>query len=60
LWVNGTEVGTDTNGNVFSADTLTKLGFVLSNTINPFIGNIKDVRYFDRALTDAELIELTT
>jgi hypothetical protein len=59
LWVNGTEVGTDTNGNVFSADTLTKLGFVLNNTINPFIGNTKMVAVFKEALSDTELACLT-
>jgi len=60
LWVNGTEVAPDTSGNTFSADTLSKLGFILSTDINPFIGNVKDVRVYNTALTDAELIALTS
>ena len=60
LWVNGTEVATDTSGNTFSADTLSKLGFVLGASTNPFIGNVKSVAVFKEALTDEELTALTT
>lgn len=60
LWVNGTEIATDTSGNTFSADTLSKLGFVLSTSTNPFIGNVKDVRVYNEALTDAQLQALTS
>ena len=58
LWVNGVERATDTSGSVsISLDTL---NFDNGGGANDFYGKVKDVRYFDRALTDAELTELTT
>ena len=57
LFVNGIERATDTSGNVITG--LDVLDFDISTT-NEFYGNVKDLRYFDRALTDAELTELTT
>ena len=59
LFLNGTKVGTDTNGGVPIG--LDRLNFADSNgTTNPFIGNVKDVRVYNTALTDQELAALTT
>jgi hypothetical protein len=60
LWVNGTNVVTDLIGNVPVG--LNELAFDDGNTTNnsPFYGRCKDLRYYDTALTDAQLTELTT
>jgi hypothetical protein len=58
LFVNGIEVATDTSGNTFSANTLSKLGFVLGTSTNPFIGNVKTVAVFE-ALDNDQLERLT-
>ncbi len=60
LWIDGIEVATDSSGNTFSADTLSKVGFVLDTSINPFYGKVKALAVFDRALTDQELTDLTS
>ena len=60
LWIDGTEVATDTSGNTFSADTLSAVGFVLGTSTNPFYGKVKALTVFNTALTDAELTELTS
>jgi len=60
LFVNGIEVATDTSGNTFSANTLSKLGFVLGASTNPFIGNVRSVAVFKEALTDEELVKITS
>ncbi len=59
LWVNGIEVGTDTSGTTFSANTLQKIDFDFTNNYF-FYGKTKNLKVFKRALTDAELQELTT
>ena len=59
LWVNGSEVGTDTNGIVFPVNTLNKLAFDNSSGSQNFYGNTKDLRVYSTALTDEELIYLT-
>ena len=58
LWVNGSEVATDTSGN--TPINLSEFAFDSGNGTLPFAGNVKDVRYYNTALTDAELQELTT
>ena len=60
FWVNGVKVDTDLVGSVFSANTLTKLSFNRGGGSLPFYGNTKDLRIYDKALTDDELIKLTT
>ena len=60
LWVNGTEVATDTSGSTFSANTLNRLGLDNGASGELFYGNVKDLQVFTTALTDAELIALTT
>ena len=57
LWVNGLEVGTDTNGLVGA--TLSQLKFDYNN-FSDFYGNTKQIQYFDTTLTDSELEQLTS
>jgi len=59
LYVNGTEVNTDTSGSVVAANTFTTLKFQRGDGSNYFYGKVKEVKVFRRALTDAELTELT-
>lgn len=58
LWVNGTEVATDTSGNTFTTNTLNDLSFNL-NGIYDFYGKTKQLMVFDEALSDEELSDLT-
>ena len=58
IWVNGIEVATDTNGN--TPVGLVQLNFDNCCGTDNFYGNIKQLQYFDSALTDLELQELTT
>jgi hypothetical protein len=59
LWVNGIEVATSiaTTGNHSNLD---RLNFDFGQGSNDFYGNIKQIQYFDTALTDLELQQLTT
>ena len=59
LWVNGVEVGTDTSGNTFLADTLNQLNFD-TTALEYFYGKTKALAVWKEALSDAELTELTT
>jgi len=59
LWIDGDEVGTDTNGSVNSAGTFTQLNFDDGAGNTDFYGKVKEVKVFRRALTDSELQELT-
>ena len=58
LWVNGTERATDTSGN--TPIGLSKLSLDRGDGGNDFYGKVKDVRVYNTALTDAELIALTS
>jgi len=58
LWVNGIEVDTDDNGSILVG--LNKLSFDRGDGLFDFFGNTKQIQYFDTALTDQELQELTT
>jgi len=60
LWVNGVEVGTDTSGTTFTANTLTKLNFDSGSGAEDFYGKCKAVAVFKEALSDDELTQLTT
>jgi hypothetical protein len=61
LWIDGVEVGTDTSGSTIPSGTLTKLAFSeISTTGGAFRGNTKDIKIYPKALSDAELINLTT
>ena len=58
FWVNGIEVGTSTA--TLSLTGLSQLSFNLSIGGNVFYGNVKDIRVYNEALTDAQLQTLTT
>ena len=61
LWVDGFEADSSNSGSVFGANTLTQLDFLkaVNSSLN-FYGNIKQIQYFNTALTDEELKELTS
>ena len=61
LWVDGTERATDASGAVFSADTLDSLQFEQGAGSSLFFyGKCKAIKVYKEALSDAELIALTT
>jgi len=61
LWVNGIELATDTSGTVPAEGTLNKLDFANFNGSSlPFEGKTKQVQYFDSALADTQLEQLTS
>ena len=61
IFVNGFLLGIDLTSNVFSSNILNKINFNGgANGITNFYGNIKQIQYFDTALTDSELQALTT
>lgn len=62
LFVDGVKVGTDTNGNVLSADTFTNLALNsgITGIGQPFEGKIKCIAVYKDFLTDSELIALTS
>ena len=61
LFVNGVEIGNIVADASYPAGTLTDLDFSLWNSSTaPFYGNTKDLKIYDKALTDDELVELTT
>ena len=58
IWLNGSEVVTDTTGNM--PVSLDRLNFDGGNLSNDFYGKTKSVAVYKEALTDAELTCLTT
>ena len=60
-WVNGFEIGVDSSGITFPSGTLDRINFDIGYTSsNPFYGKTKQIQYFQTALTDSELEELTS
>ena len=60
MFVNGVEIVNE-SGTLFSAGLFTDLTFTRGDSIyDKFVGNTKDVRIYNTALTDQELIALTT
>ena len=58
LWINGIKLLTDTVGSTpIGLDTL---GFRAGGGTNPLHGSVKQIQYFDSALTDSELEKLTS
>lgn len=57
LWLNGVEVGTNTSA--ISLSGLSNLSFDQTGNLN-WYGNVKDMRVYNEALTDAQLQTLTT
>lgn len=60
LWVDGTEVATDSSGTTFAADLLSELAFDNGGGGNLFFGKVKQALVFNEALTDSELATLTS
>ena len=59
LFLNGVKIAT-TTGVSFSPSTLNSLNFDFGNGSEDFYGNVKDIKVYNTALTDAELIALTS
>ena len=60
LWVDGSQRSTDTSGSVSSAGTLNVINFDAGNGNSDFYGKVKGLAVYNEALTDAQLIELTS
>ena len=60
LWINGTKVAQDLIGNTFSGSTLSTLQTSLPNGTMRFFGSINSIALFKTALTDTQLLQLTT
>ena len=58
LWINGIKLLTDTLGS--TPIGLSNLGFRAGGGTNPLHGSAKQIQYFDSALTDSELEQLTS
>ena len=58
LFVNGTKVGTDVSGVVFTPNTLNNLSFHQGYS-NYLYGNVQNLMVFPSALTDEQLADLT-
>jgi len=60
IWVDGVEVATSTNTFSF-AEVLDNLSFDYNgNSVLPFFGNTKGLKYYPKALADVQLEDLTT
>ena len=60
FWIDGVEVGSDTGGITFSADTLNSLQLTYGSGGNYTNGKIKQLQVYPTALSDSELTSLTT
>jgi len=60
FFVNGFELDSSNSGSTFSDGTLTELAFDDGGGSNDFYGNTKQVQYYNSALTDSELEQLTS
>ncbi len=60
LWINGFEVDTDTVSTIFPPNTLDDLKFGVVGAGSNFYGKTKQLQYFETALADSELEELTS
>lgn len=58
LWVNGIEVDTSLSGATLASNTLEELK--LNQASNEFLGEIRQIKVYNTALTDTELQTLTT
>ena len=58
FWINGVEVDTDTSGN--TPVGLSKLSFNRGDGTQIFFGNTKNIQVFNTALSDSDLLSLTT
>ncbi len=61
IWINGIEVGTASSGSLNPSGTFNQLAFARGGANNtPFYGNTKQLQYYNSALTDSELEQLTS
>ena len=61
FWIDGVEVGTDTSSTIFSPNVLSNIEFSFpTDGGGGFASNTRQIMIFNTALTDAELIALTT
>ena len=61
LYMNGSVIASDTSGSTFSANTLDVIKFAgFTGTTQEFYGKVKGLAVYNEALTDAQLIELTS
>ena len=60
LWFNGIKVASDNSGITFEDGVLNRLNFDFGTGAYDFYGNIKQIQYYDSALTDSELEKLTS
>jgi len=61
LYINGTQIASDSSGDIFPSNTLNSLNFNFDNSSSshPYKGKVKMVAVFKEALTDLELEKLT-
>jgi hypothetical protein len=60
FFLNGTKINSSTITNAFSANTLNDLSFDVGGGTQQFRGKVKGLKLYNTALTDQELINLTT
>jgi hypothetical protein len=60
IYVNGSKIYSNLSIPTFPANTLDRLNFDIGTGSNIFYGKCKDLRVYNTALTDAELISLTS
>ena len=61
IWLDGTEIHTDTSASVPAADTLNQLSFNNGTAAtHQFRGKVKQLQVYKTALSDAQLTSLTT
>ena len=60
LWVDGVEVGSDTSGSSFPANTLNSINFNSGSGGDIFLRKSKQLQVYDTALTDTQLAALTS
>lgn len=59
FWINGFKVGSETTSTILPSG-LNQLSFNGTSNYNPFYGNTKQLQYYNTALTDSELEQLTS
>ena len=60
IFINGVKILTDTSATMPSLETFDRLNLDLGQGLYDFYGNVKDSKLYNTALTDAELIALTS
>ena len=61
IWINGIERGIASSGSLNPSGTFNELSFARGGSNNtPFYGSVKQIQYFDTALNDISLEELTS